>query len=149
MYSRSLAEGEYMEGSFEKVVEFLEKNSMNGCLATEDNGVPHVRPWGFMCEHDGKLWFCTSNKKDAYRQMAKNPKVEFSYSSPDYVTVRISGSVVFTGSLEMKQRVLDASPMVKGLYKSADNPVFEVFCLEHGTVIIADFSGNPPQQFTF
>ena len=37
--------------------------------------------------------------------------------------------------------------LVKSLYQSATNPIFEVFYLENPHGVIADFSGNPPYQF--
>ena len=37
--------------------------------------------------------------------------------------------------------------LVKSLYQSATNPIFEVFYLENPHGAIADFSGNPPYQF--
>ena len=40
-----------------------------------------------------------------------------------------------------------ANPIVKGQYQTADNPIFEVFCLENPHGVIADFSGNPPCEF--
>ena len=42
---------------------------------------------------------------------------------------------------------LQANPIVKGQYETADNPVFEVFYLENPHGVIADFSGNPPYEF--
>ncbi len=40
------------------------------------------------------------------------------------------------------------NPIVKGQYGEAANPVFEVFYLKDAHVVIADFSGNPPQEYT-
>jgi uncharacterized pyridoxamine 5'-phosphate oxidase family protein len=31
-----------------------------------------------VCEHDGKMYICTNNKKACFRQMAEHPKVEIS-----------------------------------------------------------------------
>ena len=42
---------------------------------------------------------------------------------------------------------LQANPIVKGQYETADNPIFEVFYLENPHGVIADFSGNPPYEF--
>ena len=40
-----------------------------------------------------------------------------------------------------------ATPIVKGQYQPADNPILEVFYLENAHGLIADFSGNPPYEF--
>ena len=59
--------------------------------------------------------------------------------------LRLSGKVVFSKDLALKQRVLDKSPLVKSIYESADNPSFELFYLDEAVATIADFSGNPPK----
>ena len=131
-----------------EVIDFLSSNSM-GSLATVENGKPRVRPWGFMLEQGGQLWFCTANTKDVFQQLQKNPAIEFTSSSQSYVTVRVSGEVTFSKDLEMKKKIIEHSPMVKNIYKTPENPIFEIFCLEHGKAIISDFSGQPPKNFEF
>ncbi|MDP4093962.1 MAG: pyridoxamine 5'-phosphate oxidase family protein [Bacillota bacterium] len=130
------------------VINYLKTNQY-GFLATVENNKPKVRPFGFMYEEYGRLYFCTSSKKDVYRQMKESPVVEYATTSSDMVTVRISGTAVFTEDIQVKEKVLASSELVKSIYKTADNPVFKTFYLEHGDVIVADFSGNPPRNFSF
>lgn len=73
--------------------------------------------------------------------MKEIPFIEFTSTSKDMVTVRLSGEVIFSQDLGMKEKILESNPMVKGLYKSADNPIFEIFFVEHGEIIVSDFSG--------
>lgn len=40
------------------------------------------------------------------------------------------------------------NPIVKGQYQNADNPIFKVFYLENAKAVIADFSGNPPVEYS-
>ncbi len=131
-----------------EVIEFLNSNPV-GCLGTVDNGKPRVRPFQFMFEQEGKLYFCTANTKDVYRQLQKNPFVEFSSTSKDFVTVRVSGEVKFGKDLEIKRRIIDSNDLVKSIYQTPDNPAFEIFYLEKGKVIMFDFSGQPPKIFEF
>ena len=49
--------------------------------------------------------------------------------------------------LEIKQKVIDANDLVKALYESGDNPIFEVFTIKEGKATIADFSGEPPKVY--
>lgn len=123
----------------------LIKESGYGSLATVEDGKPRVRPFGFMFEEEGKLYFCTNNKKDVYNQLMDSPYVEYSVTSKNMVTARISGQVTFCQDLDKKEKALNSSELVKNLYKSADNPIFEVFYIEHGIATISDFSGNPPR----
>ena len=41
-------------------------------LATVEGDQPHVRPFGAVCEFEGKLYIVTNNKKDVYNQMKAN-----------------------------------------------------------------------------
>lgn len=128
-----------------EVVQFLKDNPVQ-YLATVDGGnKPKVRPFQFMLEKDGKLYFCTSNKKDVYKELAGNPYVELCATSKDMVWIRLSGRVVFSADMDLKEKVLEKSPLVKSLYKQPDNPAFEVFYLEDAKAVFADFSGRPPR----
>lgn len=125
----------------EKVLEFLRENG-SGALATVDNGKPRVRPWGFMLEDGGRLYFCTNNTKNVYKQLMTNRCLEFTSVAKDMTTLRISGKAVFTDDMAIKIKVLASSPEVTAIYKSADNPIFEVFYIEEGKATFSDFTGK-------
>lgn len=102
-----------------------------------------------MFEEGGKFYFCTSNSKDVFKQLKANPFVEFSSSSPQFAWIRLSGEVKFSNDLAIKAKVLETSELVKSIYNTPDNPTFEVFFIEHGTAVFADFSGQLPQTINF
>jgi uncharacterized pyridoxamine 5'-phosphate oxidase family protein len=62
--------------------------------------------------------------------------------------MRLAGKVRFVSDLGIKARIQEASPLVKSIYKTPDNPVFEAFSLEGAVATIADFSGNPPKTYS-
>lgn len=132
----------------DQVIRFLKEN-INVFLATVDRGEPRVRPFQFMLEEGRKLYFCTNNTKDVYAQLKAHPFVELSTCNQKYEWIRLRGEARFVHDTPVKARVLDASQLVKSIYKTADNPIFEVFCIEHGSAVIADFSGQPPKQIDF
>lgn len=132
----------------DQVINLL-KEAQYGFLATVDHGKPRVRPFGFMFAEDGKLYFCTNDQKDVYRQLCGCPHVEYSATSGEMVTARVTGEVTFTEDMDMKQKAIDASPLVKQIYRTADNPIFKVFYIEHGTAVVSDFSGQPPRMIQF
>ena len=100
----------------------------------------------FCFEREGKLWFCTNNTKEVYKDMQANPEVEVSVSSPEYAWIRLHGRAVFENNMEIKKGALE-NPIVKSQYETPENPIFEVFYLENAHGLIADFSGNPPYTF--
>jgi uncharacterized pyridoxamine 5'-phosphate oxidase family protein len=108
---------------------------------------PKVRPFQLMLEDTGRLYFCTSNQKPVFREIQRCPYVEFCASGENFSWLRLNGKVVFSEDLGLKAGVQEASPLVKSIYKTPDNPNFEVFYLDEAAATIADFSDNPPQTF--
>lgn len=129
-----------------KVVEFLHTNPVQYVATVGRDGKAKCRPFMFIDEMDGKLWFCTNNTKDVYKDMQKNPYIEVSVSSPSYEWIRLHGKAVFENNMAAKELCMQ-NPIVKGQYQTADNPIFEVFYLDDAHGVIADFSGNPPYEF--
>ena len=43
-------------------------------LATSVDDQPHVRPFSFAAEQDGKIWFCTATMKDVWDELVQNPR---------------------------------------------------------------------------
>ena len=129
-----------------EVVEFLQANPVQYLATVGRDGKAKCRPFMFCFEKDNRLWFCTNNKKDVYKDMQANPEVEVSVSTPTYAWIRLNGKVVFENNMEVKEECMN-NPIVKGQYNSANNPIFEVFYLEDAHAVIADFSGNPPKEY--
>jgi uncharacterized pyridoxamine 5'-phosphate oxidase family protein len=129
------------------VVEFLKTNPVQYLATIGLDGKPKVRPFQFMIEDQGKLYFCTSNQKDVYEQLKKQPHVEICVSSPTFAWLRLSGKVVFSSSMAIKKKIIDTSELVRSIYQTEDNPAFEIFYLEEAKAVIADFSGNPPKEY--
>ena len=129
-----------------KVVEFLQANPVQYLATVGRDGKAKCRPFMFCCEYEGKLWFCTNNTKEVYKDMQENPNVEISVSSPEYAWIRLAGKAVYENNMAVKEICIQ-NPIVKSQYDSAANPIFEVYYLEDAHGIIADFSGNPPYEF--
>ncbi len=110
------------------------------------DGKAKCRPFMFAGELDGKLWFCTNNQKDVYKDMQQNPCIEVCVSSPSYAWIRLSGEAVFENNLAAKEMCIQ-NPIVKSQYGQATNPIFTVFYLKNARAVIADFSGNPPREY--
>ena len=134
------------EITMKKVVEFLNQNPVQYLATVGRDGKAKCRPFMFAGELDGRLWFCTNNQKDVYKDMQENPYVEVSVSSPEFAWIRLHGKAVFENNRAAKEMCI-ANPIVKGQYQTADNPIFEVYYLEEPQGVIADFSGIPPYEF--
>ena len=129
----------------QKVVEFLKENPVQYLATVGRDGKAKCRPFMFALEKDGKLWFCTNETKEVYKDMQVNPEIEISVSSPEYAWIRLAGKAVFEENMAVKEACME-NPIVKGQYGEATNPIFKVFYLENAHGVIADFSGNPPYE---
>ena len=132
----------------QKVLDHLSANS-TVFLATSDNGAPRVRPFQYQFEDKGRLWFCTSKKKEVFEQLKNDQRVELSCTAPNMTTLRLRGMAVLEDSAEIKKRIFEQNDMVRSIYGTADNPEFTVFSIDHGKAQMFDFNDNPPQVFSF
>ena len=122
-----------------KGVELLKQSGVF-FLATNDNGQPRVRPFGAVAEINDKLYICTSNSKDCFKQMINNPKVEISAMLGEHKWLRICGTVKPDSSIEAKAEFLKQYPL--DMYK-ADDGIFEIFCFTEGTLTVYSYTENP------
>ena len=129
------------------VTDFLIKSQVQYLATIGLDGRPEVRPFQFMLEEGGRLYFCTSNQKPVFKEMQEHPYVEFCASGENLSWLRLNGKVVFSKDLGLKARIQDASPIVKSIYQTPDNPAFEVFYLDGAAATITDLSGQPPRTF--
>lgn len=130
-----------------EIVKFLQENPVQYLATVGRDGKAKCRPFMFCFEKDNRLWFCTNNTKDVYKDLQENPYVEVSVSSAEYAWIRLNGKAVFVNDMKAKEMCMN-NPIVKGQYDKADNPIFEVFYLDDAKAVIADFSGNPPKEYT-
>ncbi|MCB2354522.1 pyridoxamine 5'-phosphate oxidase family protein [Clostridium estertheticum] len=130
-----------------EVIKFLKENPVQYFATIGLDGKPKVRPFQFMIEQDEKLYFCTNNQKDVFEQIKKYPYIEVTTSSPRFEWIRLSGKVVISKDIEIKKTIIKTSDLVKSLYKTAENPIFEIFYIEDAKAVISDFSGNPPVEY--
>jgi len=127
------------------VIDYLTRNKPQYLATSGLDGKPKVRPFQFMLEDDEKFWFCTANTKPVFAEMQRNPHVEFCVTGENFSWMRLSGKAIFSDDPGMKEKIMESCALVKSIYQTPDNPVFEIFHLEEAVATISDFSGNPPR----
>ncbi|MCR4962982.1 MAG: pyridoxamine 5'-phosphate oxidase family protein [Firmicutes bacterium] len=110
-------------------------------LATTENGIPHVRPFGAVVEWEGKTYLCTANNKDVYRQITANPQIAIS-CMVEGTWLRLSGKLNLDPRREAKAAFLQALPDLQRLY-SVDDGIFEVLYLSDVTAHVCSFTEAP------
>lgn len=130
-----------------EVFEFLTENP-TFYLATIDGDQARVRPFGAIAKFEDKLYFVTNNKKDVFKQLTANPKVEISATSSKGQWIRLSGNAVVDPRQEAKAAMLEANPMLKKMY-SADDGIVEVFYLTDAIAVFNSFGSAEPKTIKF
>lgn len=114
-----------------KLLDYLNENSM-GQFATIKDGKPVMRPFKFLFQRGGKFYFLTSNTKEVYKQLRSSGVAGFAVIGKDTKWVRLNGEIQFVDSLELKKEALNSEPMIRNVYKTADNPILEMFHITKG-----------------
>ena len=114
-------------------------------LATDEDGQPRVRPFGFAMEFEGKLYLCTGNQKLVYAQLQRNPKVEACAMAASGEWLRLSGKAVFDDNPEAKRKAFELLPSLKDIYVSPDGPPVAVFYLTDVTATVYSFTAPPKE----
>ncbi|EEQ57266.1 pyridoxamine 5'-phosphate oxidase family protein [Enterocloster sp. OA13] len=124
-----------------EVLEYL-KSCGTFYLATSEDGQAHVRPFGAVCEFEGKLYFVTNNQKKVYQQMKKNGKVEICGMHKG-TWIRVEGEVKEDTRREARVSMMhDNEAALSSMYTVDDN-LMTVFYYEHGTASIYSFTSDP------
>jgi uncharacterized pyridoxamine 5'-phosphate oxidase family protein len=120
------------------------KENPNGVLATQDGSKVKTRVFQYLFTDGNQVYFCTSNEKPVYDQIKASPYVSFcTYPANFTPVVSVNGKAVFVNDISLKTRALDENPGIKGLYRTPDNPVFELFYIDVEEVETFSFTEGP------
>ena len=124
-----------------EVLEYL-KSCGTFYLATSEDGQAHVRPFGAVCEFEGKLYIVTNNQKKVYQQMKKNGRVEICGMN-NGTWIRVEGNVKEDTRREARVAMMeDNKAALSGMYTVDDN-LMTVFYFENASAAIYSFTAEP------
>ena len=115
------------------MVNFTEilKANPNGVFATQDGGKVKTRVFQYLFADGNKVYFGTNSEKPVYKQLQANPNVSFcTYPQNFSPVLSVNGKAVFVEDLALKTKALDENPPLKGIYQTADNPIFKIFYID-------------------
>lgn len=110
-------------------------------LATMDGDQPRVRPFGTIDIFNGKLGIQTGKKKDVYKQIAANPKVEIS-AMKDGQWIRVAGELYADESIEAADHMLNDYPDLRAMYTPGDGNCVVLY-FKSGIATISSFTAAP------
>lgn len=124
-------------------ITILEKTP-NGVLATHDGAKLKTRVFQYLFAEGNKVYFCTNSEKPVYAQLQANSNISFCTYPADYaIVLSINGKAVFDEDMALKTRALDENPLIKGLYKTPENPVLKIFHMDVDEVETFSFTEGP------
>lgn len=122
-----------------EILEFL-RECGTFYLATTEGDQPRVRPFGVVCEFEGKLYIATTNKKDVYNQMLKNPKIEICGMNKDEDKwMRVAGEVELDERREARVAMMEANKSLENMYNVDDN-LFVVLSFKNAKATLYSFT---------
>ena len=124
----------------QRIFDFLKK-CKTYYLATIDDDQPRVRPFGTIEIIDGKLCFQTGKSKPVSKQIRENPKIEIC-AFDGSTWLRVGAIVVEDPRIESQEKMLEAYPELKGMYKPGDGNT-EIFKLVSGSAVFSSFTDAP------
>lgn len=130
----------------EEILKFLQDAGV-WYLATDEDGQPHVRPFGSQMIWNGKLYFQTGLRKDVAKQLLRNPKIEISAMNKKGEWLRLKAEAVYDPAIEAQQAMLDTMPELKKMYAAGDGNT-AVFYLKNAEAAICSFTAEP-KKITF
>lgn len=101
--------------NLKRVNEFLNETRVF-FLSTTYGDQPKTRPLNFHFVIDGKLCFLTGNKKDVYKQLMVNPKIQIISINRNTEWLRIEGKVSLCKDQTFAEKFLENSPFLKDKY---------------------------------
>ncbi|MCH1939066.1 pyridoxamine 5'-phosphate oxidase family protein [Holdemania massiliensis] len=111
-------------------------------LATSEEEKPHVRPFGAVCEFEGKLYFVTNNKKKVYQQLKENPSVELCGMSKG-TWIRVSGEVKEDDRREARLAMMNENRQALSSMYTVDDHLMTVFYFVQGEATLYSFTEEP------
>ena len=123
-----------------EVQEFLKEAGVY-YLATVEDDQPRVRPFGTAEIFEDKLYIQTGKKKDVYKQIEKNNKVEIC-AFKEGKWIRISGTLVADDRVEAKKDMLDKNPSLRGMYNENDDNTIVLY-FDKAKAVISSFTEAP------
>jgi uncharacterized pyridoxamine 5'-phosphate oxidase family protein len=124
-----------------EIYEYL-KNCGTFYLATVDGDKPQVRPFGAVCEFEGKLYFVTNNQKEVYKQMKVNPNVAICGMYKG-TWIRVSGVVEEDTRREARVAMMGANTASLSKMYTVDDNLMTVFKFVSGEGTVYSFTEAP------
>jgi len=102
------------EFDMENTLKFLQ-DAKTFYFGTASGDQPEIRPFGFVMEFEGKLYFGMGEHKNVYKQLLQNPKfVVVAVNGADWIRIRATAKL--GASEEALAKAFEVNPFLAKLY---------------------------------
>ncbi|RPI79585.1 MAG: pyridoxamine 5'-phosphate oxidase [Desulfobacteraceae bacterium] len=128
---------------FKDCVKFAKENPV-AWLATAEGDQPRIRGLSIWFVDETGIYFQIHAKKDIYKQLRKNPKVEaaFHKATEPGAVMRVAGKVEFLNDPAFKEKVLKDRPFLAQMGLNAQHPDLILFRIARGQAYFWTFETN-------
>ena len=134
------------ESCMQRIIDFLNEA---GCyfLATAAKDGVSIRPFGSNLLFEGRLYMCTGDFKEVYKQLQENPRIAIAALGEEGKWLRITGEVVFDTRPEPVEAMYALSPSLRELYDENERKL-QVCYIENGRAQFYTADGEE-EEFEF
>ena len=125
----------------EEVYNFLKNCGVYYLATVDSDNQPRVRPFGTAEIFEGHLYIQTGKKKDVYKQIENNNKVELSAFNGES-WIRVTGNLIPDDRIEAKKYMLDQNPDLRRMYDENDDNTIVLY-FENGKATFSSFVSAP------
>ena len=125
-----------MDSVKDRVFQFLREGGPFYCATVDADGIPHIRPFGFLMDYDGGIYIGIGDQKPSYQQVIANPNVAIcSFNKGKWM--RINCKAVLDMRDEVQAHMYEVSPETAKLYPQGGSPKHATFRLTEAHAQIA------------
>ena len=117
--------------NIEDYIKFANDNQVCS-IATIDGDKPRVRGFKMWFADKTGFYFHTGASKNVSKQLKKNPNIEMCIIG--LKMMRVSGKVKFLHDIELRKRLLEERPFLKGLCSGPEDEFLEIFQIYTGDI---------------
>ena len=111
-------------------------------LATTDNNIPKVRPFGIIDLIDNHLYMVTLKHKDVYKQIVANSRVQLCAMKSDGTWIRVNGNAISVDDSAIKDQLLAMNQTTYDIYSNSKEEMIALR-IDNGSASISTENPEP------
>lgn len=100
-------------------------------LATINNNLPSIRPFGLILKENNHLYVATDSSKDVFDEICKDNNVQIvSYNASNHRWIRINGKLILETLSFVRKKLIENYPFIVQKYSESNIDKLSIFRIE-------------------